>query len=316
MRMLVVLLVLVACAPDVRTPTAPAIRAPGCATAPAVARVAFRHRRSRFTAALGAPRHRGVDLIAAADDPVQTLGGKLAYASIDKDLGGEDVVVFACLQATWSPLGIATTDRDGRFALALTGADRLPPGLRELYAVVPGDGSGARFLAYVAARGERVVVTDIDGTLTGAENAVLDTVLFGDDIAHRAGAPEALGASGMTVVYLSSRGDQLTELTRQWLAAHGFPPGPLRLAPAVVTRPGPRTVALKAALLRALGVPIAAAIGNKPTDVEAYAQAGVPATRIFVKLPEFAAELRAALVERRAIGFHRYAELPALVGSL
>jgi phosphatidate phosphatase PAH1 len=178
---------------------------------------------------------------------------------------------------------------------------------------VHGDSTGVRFLAYVARAGESVIVTDIDGTITRSENAVVNTVLFGDDVGHRAGAPEALAKSGRTVVYLSSRGDQLTDVTRRWLRTHGFPPGPLRLAPASITIPGGRTVQYKTQSLRSLNVPIFAAIGNKPSDVQAYTNAGVPQTRILVKLPEFAADLRADLAARRAIGFSHYDALQALL---
>ena len=77
--------------------------------------------------------------------------------------------------------------------------------------------------------------------------------------------------------------------------------------------PGGRTVEYKTQRLRALNVPIFAAIGNKSSDVQAYTNAGVPQARILVKLPEFAADLRDDLAARRAIGFTHYASLPALL---
>ena len=43
--------------------------------------------------------------------------------------------------------------------------------------------------------------------------------------------------SGKVVIYISARGDQLTEMTRRWLATHGFPKGPIRLAKSMVTLP-------------------------------------------------------------------------------
>ena len=44
-------------------------------------------------------------------------------------------------------------------------------------------------------------------------------------------------------------------------------------------------------MLRKLGVPVHAAIGNRATDVAAYREAGIPADRIFMKLPGFDDEL-------------------------
>ena len=284
-----------------------------CASPPVAGTTRFRHLRSRIVARLGAPRHRGTDVIAVDGDAAQTLSGKLAYAVTDSDLTGEDVAVFACVDDAWKLLGETRSDGNGRFALSVSGGDRLPIGMRDVYAHVRGDGSGVRFLAYVAKPGEAVIVTDVDGTLTESENAILRSVVFGDDIGHRIGAPEALARSGRTIVYLTARGDQFTELTRRWLRDHGFPSGPLRLARAAITRPGAPTVEFKTRALRGLVVPIDAAIGNKQTDIQAYAGAGVPASRIFVKLPEFESELRDDLSAGRAIGFFRYPALPALV---
>ncbi len=289
-------------APQVRTPDA-------CLAPPMVIGGKFRHLKNRMYASLGEPRHRGVDLIAVETDKFQTLGGKLAYTAADKDIEDEDVEVFACESGAWKPVGVPTTDAHGRFRLVLSGDRRLPPGMRDLYAFVPGDHTAFRFLAFVARPGESAIVTDIDGTVTASEAAIINTVLFGDDIGHRANAPRALAESGHPVIYMSSRGDQLTTLTREWLRDHGFPLGPLRLARSGITRPGPATVRFKAAALEALSVPITAGIGNRASDVEAYAQKGIPANRIFVKLPEFQSELAPLLAAHRAVPFVRYAAI-------
>lgn len=279
-----------------------------CAASPAGSRTKFRHTGSRILAKIGSPRHRGIDLIAAEGDENQTLGGKLAYTKSDKDLEDEDVEVFACLGKRWRSVGATRSDGDGRFSVTLTGARRLPVGLTDLYAHVPGDGSGVRFVGYVAAAGERVIVTDIDGTITSSENAVY-RALLGGDIAHQPGAPETLAASGKTVIYVTARGDQLTELTRQWLIAHGFPKGPMRLAKSAVTLPGKRTIALKTSTLASLSVPIAAGIGNRASDIAAYKNAGLTPDRIFINLPEFTKELRDELAAGEATPFDHYADL-------
>ena len=140
---------------------------------------------------------------------------------------------------------------------------------------------------------------------------MFNTFLFHDDIGHRRGAPEALATSGHPVVYLSSRGDQLTGMTRTWLRTHGFPVGPIRHARKPITAPGPKTVAFKVAAMRALGVPIHAAIGNRGTDVDAYRGVGIPAERVFIKLPDFEDEVADALAAKRAIGFTDYASITA-----
>lgn len=286
----------------------PAFATDDCATPPAGKIANFRHKRSYLLSKLGSPRHRGVDLVALASDENQTLGGKLTYTKADKDLEDEDVEIFACVGRAWRSLGTRRTDDDGRFTLTLSGDARLPAGMTDLYAFVPGDGSGTRFLGYVARANEQVIVTDVDGTITISENAVYRQLL-GKDIAHQPHAPEVLAASGKVIVYVSARGEQLTQMTRDWLHAHGFPPGPVRFARSFVTLPGKRTVELKSTTLDGLRVPIAACVGNRASDITAYRNAGIPADRIFINLPEFTPELRDALARGEATPFDHYADL-------
>ncbi|MDQ3365350.1 MAG: hypothetical protein M3680_07980 [Myxococcota bacterium] len=284
-----------------------------CQGTPDAITATFHSRRNRVLAAVGSPRHRGVDLIASESDENQTLGGKLAYTAFDKDLEGEDVEVFACRAGAWRSLGVTRSNDDGRFMLELQGAQRLPVGMTDLYAHVRGDGSGVRFVGFVAAAGEGVLVTDIDGTITSSENAIFKTVLLRRDIRHQPGAPQAYAQSGRTVVYVTARGDQFTEVTRRWLRDHGFPPGPLRLARAPITIPGGNTVAFKTQVLQDLAVPVVGGVGNRASDVVAYRNAGLAPDQIFINLPEFTSELRAELDAGNATSFDHYDELAALL---
>lgn len=284
-----------------------------CGASPTGAKAGFRHTRSKIFASLGSARHRGIDLVAVEGDEIQTVTGKLAYTKTDKDLEDEDVEVFACVSRQWRPIGTSRTDDDGRFTILLAGDARLPAGMRDLYARVPADNSGVRFLAYVAAPGESVIVTDLDGTITSSENAVI-AQMVGVDVDHQPGAPEALAQSGKVVVYISARGDQLTEMTRRWLATHGFPRGPIRLAKSMVTLPGRRTVALKTAEMASIGVPIFAGIGNRASDIRAYRNAGLAPERIFINLPEFTDELRGQLASGEATPFDDYEDLRKVLG--
>jgi hypothetical protein len=298
------------------TPAAGAAHTSLCAAQPNGPQDSYRHRRNRLYKSLGEPRFRGIDLIAMADDPSQILGGKLAYTAADKDVWDEDVYVYACHADGWRFAGQARTDRQGRFEVVLSGAARLPVGMRDLFALVPGDGGGVRFLAYVAPRGTTAVVSDVDGTLTESEDAIFNTVLFGDDLEHQPHAPRALAAlaaAGHVIVYITARGDQYTEVTRRWLALHGFPRGPLRLARSTITKPGPRTVAFKTGVLRGLRIPIAVGIGNRASDIAAYGNVGLPPSRILINLPEFADEVREELAAGKATGFDDYREVPALL---
>lgn len=273
----------------------------------------WRHYRSSLVVALGAPHHRGVDLIAGAADASQVVRGKLTYGATDKDLEDEDIDVFACSDGAWRLLATVRTDGDGRFALTLAGAQRLPVGLRDLYLSVAGDRTGARFVALVAPATAHVVVSDLDGTLTSSENAYPETLVFGGTVAPHAGAPEALAAlaaRGYVIVYVTARGDRFTQDTRDWLATNGFPPGPLRMPSSIITMPGEDTTAFKSEALASVApFVLAAGIGNRATDIAAYAHAGLPPRRIFIKLAEFVDEVEGALAAQHAIGFASYNEL-------
>jgi len=291
------------------SPTTAAAKSADCAGTPMGQRSSFRHLRSGMVAQTSQPRHRGTDLIAVEGDENQTLGGKLAYSHADKDLEDEDVEIFACEQGSWRSIATARTDGDGRFSATLVGDARLPVGMTDLYARVPGDGSGVSFVGLVLAKGESVVISDVDGTLTASENAIYRTVFLGDDIAHQPGAPEALRATGKHVIYISSRGDQLTGLTREWLDHHDFPKGPVRHASSMITLPGHRTVALKTDIIAGLHVPIDMAIGNRASDIAAYRKAGVAPDRVFINLPEFTHELRDHFADGTARPFDHFREL-------
>ena len=282
-----------------------------CAGAPAAGpRRGFRRWRDRVIGALAHPDHHGDDLIAAAGED-QVIEGKLAYGFADKAVENEDVDLFACTAAGWQRIGDTRSDGEGRFRLELHGAARLPVGLRDLYASVAGDRSGVAFLAYVAPAGSPIVVTDVDGTLTAGENAFPHAVILGGGVSAQPGAAAALAAAPAQVVYVTARGERFTEATRRWLGAHGFPRGPLVLGRGLFVKPGAATVAYKTRVLRALArdFTIVAGVGNRASDVAAYSAAGVPASRIFIKLPEFVGEVARALHEHRAVGFAAYGSL-------
>lgn len=284
--------------PDVRCAAQPA-------TGPAKG---FRATRHAIVARFARPDHRGLDLIATTTDP-QVLRGTLAYGIIDKALPHEDVELFACIAGSWQRLGTARTDDGGHFALPLDGAARLPVGLRDIYGSVVADRSSVRSLAFIAPAGAPIMVSDVDGTLTASETSFVKAVLLGSHVDAQPGAAEALtlaAAQGYQIVYITARGDRFTDATRYWLATHGFPRGPVRLAPSLVVKPGAATVAYKRQALQALAAFTVRALGNRSSDVAACAAAGVPPQHIFVKLPEYGGELAGSLKAGAAIGFGHY----------
>ena len=288
-----------------------------CATTPTGPTQKLRHRRSRLVTRLGSPRHRGLDLVATPDVQRQVLTGTIGYGKIHKNLDDEDVELFACERGGWIRIGTARTDDEGEFTLALEGSARLGVGMRDLYVSVVGDRTGARFLGYVAPAGTRMIVSDIDGTLTSSERAYVKTVVAGVMAKAQPGAPAAFGVlaeRGYQPVYVSARGEQFTEATRAFLDAHGFPRGPILLARAAATIPGPDTVVFKTRAMETLtraGLVVAGGVGNRATDIAAYQAIGLAANRIFIGSGEFAGELADHLAAGRATGFASYDEVVA-----
>ena len=290
-----------ACLPDVR-----------CAGAPAVGtKLPWRHRiKSALVVLAGSPMHRGLDLLEAADSPTQSIRGELKYGLLDKSLEDEDLEVFACQAGTWQRLGTATTDAEGRFSMTLAGASRLPVGRRTLFVSVLGDRSSFRMLALVMPPNGQTVVSDIDGTLTSSENAFPESLISGAMVAAQDAAADAIATLEQRCyqpVYLTARPRAYTEITRTWLASRGFPSGPLRLSPYRLTLPGDPTVEYKAAALaeiQADHVGTAIGIGNRASDAQAYQRAGIP--HIFLKGPEFAAEIDPIIASGAATGIDSY----------
>ena len=274
----------------------------------------FHHLSSKLIAALGDPRHRGFDLVATASDATQSIEGWISYTIADKALEDEDVDVFACRENAWAKLGTTRTDDEGHFALALSDNARLPIAMRDVYVSVVGDRTGAEFLALVAPDDAPLVVSDVDGTLTSSENAFFETIALGIEPDAQPGAADAYQAAankGYHLVYVTSRGNQYTADTRQWLTDLGFPRGPVRLSPSFITLPGGDTVDYKTSTISALPFPIAMGVGNRATDITAYTNSGLAPTSIFIALPEYQAEVQPALDAGEAIGFTGYASLQA-----
>jgi hypothetical protein len=122
-----------------------------------------------------------------------------------------------------------------------------------------------------------VVVFDIDGTLTTDQ---LSTTPH----AGAAAAVNAYVAKGYNVVYVTARWKSAQESsTRRWLSVNGFPSRPLYLSPNLVIDDR-STVSYKTATLQSIeqGAPeVVYAYGDSDTDFAAYANVGVPRSRVY-----------------------------------
>ncbi len=268
----------------------------------------------RLVVAQGAPDHRGLDAIVNPGAP-QRLVGKFTYGIANKDLEGEKVEVWievAC--GDWRLFGTAITTEDGqkgtvdgveddggRAFFTIPEARRLPAGSYRVKMLVKGDHSEANFWLHVWDKGTRIVVSDIDGTITESENDGLWTVFDPDSPTPRQGASatfRAHAAKGLYIVYLTARPEFATNGTRRWFAANGFPPGAFHLSPSNKGELGSGAQAYKAAYLQSLvqrlGLTVEWAYGNKESDLDAYRAAGVRPERIRLVAGEYSGDLKGA----------------------
>ncbi len=250
---------------------------------------------SLFVVTQGSPRHRGIDTIVNPGQE-QLLIGKFAYGVADKDLKDEKVEVWievAC--RSWARVGVDYTSDDGehgtvegveddggRVFFAIPEDRRLPVGSYRVKMLVKGDHSEANFWLHVWEPGMRVVVSDIDGTITTRETDGVWTAFDPSSPTAREGANDTFriyAAKGYRVLFLTARPDFTTEGTRGWFDANRFPVGSFHLSQRTIGEHGADAQAYKTAYLQALvedrGVVVEWAYGNKETDLDTYLAVGV-----------------------------------------
>jgi hypothetical protein len=248
----------------------------------------WRHLTTSVVVAAGAANHAAQDVI-AAPGAAPSLPGKFTYGVVSKDLEDEDVRVVLDDCAGWRDLGTALTDSDGR--MAVTAPASLSPGVYEVRFQVLGDASGTLSYLWILPAGTRVIVSDIDGTLTQSDSELFMQILDGSHVPvpYPGGVDLTNGhaGKGSIVVYLTGRPYWLTQRTRDWIANLGFAPGPLHVTDsneeAVPAESG--VGAFKRAWLQGLtanGYAIDFAYGNATTDISAYLGAGLAANIVWI----------------------------------
>src|SRR5690606_26542191 len=104
----------------------------------------------------------------------------------------------------------------------------------ELRFQVAGDQSTTTSFLWALPEGTRVVVSDIDATLTTNDSQVFQQILDGtyvpETYPNAVELTKAHEARGHLVFYMTGRPYWLSNQTRGYLAARGFSVGPLRVA--------------------------------------------------------------------------------------
>ncbi|XP_007665340.1 phosphatidate phosphatase LPIN2 isoform X1 [Ornithorhynchus anatinus] len=174
---------------------------------------------------------------------------------------------------------------------------------------------------------DKVVISDIDGTITKSDALGQILPQLGKDWTHQGIAKlyHSINENGYKFLYCSARAIGMADMTRgylHWVNDKGtiLPRGPLMLSPSSLFSAFHREVIEKKPekfkieclndirnLFPSQKQPFYAAFGNRPNDVFAYTQVGVPDCRIFTVNP------KGELIQERTKGnkssYHRLSEL-------
>jgi hypothetical protein len=203
-------------------------------------------------------------------------------------IGGEAVSLwhYDVAGESWNQLDRGTTDAFGayRFDNAVAIDD---PGV-PVYSMLEADGSCAAHYGFVLDAGAKVVITDIDGTLTLSDDELLMQIDDGDYVpAEKIAAAQLMNTwadKGYDVVYMTARPHAFRSETRAWLDDLGYPLGPVISANSLVF--GDTAREYKSAwvnrVVNDLGWVVVAAYGNATSDIDAYADAGIPQDITFI----------------------------------
>jgi hypothetical protein len=222
--------------------------------------------------------------------PISYRGSKArtppAQGLFSEPLSGEQVSLWLYADEAWSSIGRTTTADDGSYELPSTGVTA-PNGV-PVYAMLEADGSCAEHYTFLLAPGSKVVVSDIDATLTTSDSEIVEQALDEADVPAMMTAADRLlqawAMKGYTIVYLTARPNVLRTETRNWLRDLMFPIGPVITQPYFQTAEPYKTLWLKR-MVKDFGWNIVAAYGNADTDIAAYENAGILKSQTFIVGP-------------------------------
>jgi hypothetical protein len=203
-------------------------------------------------------------------------------------LPGEHVSLwfYDTAATAWQSIGRGDTDEQGRYAFPSTGF--VTPNGEPLYSLLEGDRSCDAHYNLLLPPGSKVIVTDIDGTLTTSDNELLMQIGDGTYVPAMMGAADQLiqawANKGYPIVYLTARPHLFRAETRGWLQDLGFPAGPVITAVAIGDTAAYKTLWLDR-MFDTFGWMPVAAYGNADTDIIAYESSGIPKDRTFIVGP-------------------------------
>ncbi|NXX32384.1 LPIN3 phosphatase, partial [Nicator chloris] len=152
---------------------------------------------------------------------------------------------------------------------------------------------------------EKVVISDIDGTITKSDALGQILPQLGKDWTHRGIVKlfHKIHLNGYKFLYCSARAIGMADITKGYLKwvneqGYGLPMGPMLLSPSsllsafhrevIEKKPEVFKIACLTDIRKLFGTkfPFYAGFGNRPNDVYAYKQVGLPESRIFTVNPK------------------------------
>lgn len=208
---------------------------------------------------------------------------------LSRGLAGETVSLwfYDTGAKAWQTKGSATTSAVGKYTIAGNGF--VAPNGEPVYAMLEADGTCAKHYNYLYPAETKVVVADIDGTLTLDDQQIIDQETMASytpkPMTAAAALTKAWADKGYRVIYLTARAHNLRGDSRVWLEDQGFAPG----AMITTNSTAPSNDVYKTLWLQRMTTAfhwsIVAAYGNADTDITAYSNAGIPKTQTFIVGP-------------------------------
>jgi phosphatidate phosphatase PAH1 len=189
----------------------------------------------------------------------------------------------------WSELARAQTSETGSYSFP-----GIAPSLNRNqphYAILEGDGSCSPHYSFLMPAGTQVIVTDIDGTLTLADEELFNQIGDGNYVPlENMSAAQMMNTwadKGYVIVYLTARPHAFRTETRVWLRDLGYPVGPVITANTLVFDESARQYkrAWVNRVKNDFGWKVVAAYGNATSDIDAYEDAGIGKDITFIVGP-------------------------------
>ncbi|XP_054995307.1 phosphatidate phosphatase LPIN3 [Sorex araneus] len=177
---------------------------------------------------------------------------------------------------------------------------------------------------------DKVVISDIDGTITKSDALGHILPQLGKDWTHQGITSlfHKIHLNGYKFLYCSARAIGMADLTKgylRWVSERGcgLPRGPILLSPSslfsalhrevIEKKPEVFKIACLSDIQQLFGgrQPFHAAFGNRPNDVTAYRQVGLPKSRIFTVNPR--GELIQELIKNHKSTYERLGEVVELL---